>query len=235
VGDTTDTALLEQLIYERLQAKTLEQAKEILEADLDELDAFLSEPKRRNDRLHFVLGFLLIAAEDPAELLKPPKKPELSNERLVMDLPPKAKSKVSEEWPCLTVEWQQQRFYAQKCGMGDDIQAKKVLVEFAHPNASAYELFILRGEPALAEMVPPAAREIRRQSVSVNLGQVNGHKYISTGEPPAVWKRVDYLLQIPGAYVRVSIQARVLFDDSKWEPYLTTLRLEKIDTIGAKA
>jgi hypothetical protein len=111
--------------------------------------------------------------------------------------------------------------------MEDEFSRKKVLVEFAHPNASEYERFLLRGEPALAEMVPPIAREFRRQSVSVNLGKVIGHKYISSGETPATWKRVDYQLQIPGCYISASIQSQESFDETEWEPYLATLRYEK--------
>lgn len=232
IGDTTDTTLLEQLIYEQIKERTVEEAKEKIEADLKELEDYLSDAKRRNDRLHFVLGYFLIAAEDPAELLKPPEKPKPKplDERLIMDLPPKTRPKTDEEWPGLSVKWQQERFYAQKCRMDDDYQAKKVRVEFDNPNASAYELFILRGEPGLAEMVPKAAREIRRQSISIDLGEVKGHKYVSTGAAPAAWKRVDFLLQIPGGYVSGSIQASVLFDESKWDPYLKTLRLEKAAT-----
>jgi hypothetical protein len=222
-----DPTLLEELIHEQIKGKTTEEAKEKLNADLEELEKYLSAPRRRNDRLHFVQGYLLIAVENPEQLLKPPEKPKPIEERLLMDLPPKAKSKVAEDSPSLHVKWKGQSFHALRWGMEDEFSRKKVLVEFAHPNASAYELFLLRGEPALAEMVPPVAREIRRQSVSVNLGKVTGHKYVSSGEPPATWKRADYLLQIPGCYVSVSIQAPASFDEFEWDPYLATLRYEK--------
>ena len=227
VGDGTDTTLLEELIYEQIRGRTVAEAKEKLNADLEELNKYLSVPSRRNDRLHFVLGFFLIAVEDPEELLKPPEKPKPIEEWVLMDLPPKAKAKFSGESSALRVKWKGQRFYAHRCYMGDEFSRKKTLVEFANPNASAYELFLLRGEPALAEMVPPAAREIRRQPFGVNLGKVTGHKYISKGEPPVNWKRVDYLLQIPDYYISVSIQASEPFDESEWEPYLATLRFGK--------
>ncbi|HXB59782.1 MAG TPA: hypothetical protein VNU95_09465 [Candidatus Acidoferrales bacterium] len=228
VGDGTDTTLLEELIYEQIHGKTVEEAKEKLSADLEELEKYLSVPVRRNDRLHFVLGYFLIAAEDPAELLKRPEKPKPVEEKLVMDLPPKTKPETSEGWPSLNVEWKEESFYAHKCRMDDDFQAKKVMVEFNNPNATAYEHFILRGEPGMAEMIPKAAREKRRQSISVDLGEVKGHKYVSTGAAPATWQRVDFLLQVPGGYVQGTIQASVLFDESKWDPYLKTLRLEKV-------
>jgi hypothetical protein len=87
-----DPTLLEELIYEQIKGKTVEDAKEKLGADLEELEKYLSAPRRRNDRLHFVQGYLLIAVEDPEQLLKSPEKPKPIEERLLMDLPPKAKS-----------------------------------------------------------------------------------------------------------------------------------------------
>ncbi|HTB83961.1 MAG TPA: hypothetical protein VK742_09935 [Candidatus Sulfotelmatobacter sp.] len=227
VGDGTDTTLLEKLIYEQIKGKTVEAAKEKLAGDLEELEKHLSDPKRRDDRLHFVIGFLLIAAEDPEELLKPPEKPAVIAEWVLMNLPPRARSKFSKESSALHVKWKGQSFYAHRCSMEDDFSRKKVLVEFEHSNVSEYERFLLRGQPALAEMVPPVAREIRRQSVGVNLGEVTGHKYISSGESPATWKRVDYLLKIPECYISISIQAHELFDESEWDPYLATLRFGK--------
>jgi hypothetical protein len=75
-------------------------------------------------------------------------------------------------------------------------------------------------------MIPPSAREIHPRSISVSLGKVIGHKYVSSGKSPATWKIVDYLLQIPGCYVSTSIKAPVPFDESQGDPYLTTLRFE---------
>jgi hypothetical protein len=222
-----DTTLLEELIHEQIRGKTTKEAQEKLNADLEELENYLSTPRRRNDRLHFVIGFLLIAAEKPEELLEPPKKPKPVEERLIMELPPKAKSKVDEYSPSLIVKWKRQNFYAHRCYMEDEFSRKAILVAFAHPNASEYERFILRGEPALAEMVPLVAREIRHQSISINLGEVTGHKYVRIGQPPAEWKRVGYLLQIPGGYVSADIQARYLFDETEWDTYLATLRFSK--------
>jgi len=52
-----DPALLEELIHKQIKGKTVEEAREKLKADLEELEKYLSAPHRRNDRLHFVLGF----------------------------------------------------------------------------------------------------------------------------------------------------------------------------------
>ena len=135
-----DPTLLEELIYEQIKGKTTEEAKEKLNADLEELEKYLSAPRRRNDRLHFVQGYLLIAVEDPEELLKPPEKPKPVEERLIMELPPKAKSKVDEY--SLTVKWKRQRLNALKHNMDDEFSRKLTLTAFAHPNASEYERFL---------------------------------------------------------------------------------------------
>ena len=220
-----DPTFLEELIYEHIKGKTTEEAQEKLSADLEELEKYLSAPRRRNDRLHFVLGYLLTAVEDPQELLKPPEKPKPIEERLVMELPPKAKLKVDEY--SLAVKWNGKRIYVLRSKMDDEFTRKHILAELAHPDASEYERFIFMNEPSLAEMVPPTARQIRRQSVSIDLGKVTGHKYISLGEAPATWKRVDYTLQIPGGHVSAVIQESSLFNEAEWEPYLATLRFEK--------
>jgi hypothetical protein len=156
-----DPTLLEELIHKQIKGKTVEEAKEKLGADLEELEKYLSAPRRRNDRLHFVQGYLLIAVEDPQELLKPPEKPKPIEERLLMELPPKAKLRIDESSSSLSVTWKGQNFYAQRCGMEDRFSRQFTLIKFAHPNASDYERCILMDEPALAEMVPLAAREIR--------------------------------------------------------------------------
>lgn len=220
-----DPTLLEELVYEQIKGKTKEEAKEKLNADLEELEKYLSAPRRRNNRLHFVRGYILIAVEDPQELLKPPEKPKPIKERLVMELPPKAKSKVDEY--SLTVKWNGKRIYVLRSNMDDEFTRKHILAELAHPDASEYERFTLMNEPSLAETVPPTARQIRRQSVSIDFGKVTGHKYISFGEAPATWKRVDYTLQIPGGYVSAVIQESSLFNEAEWDSYLATLRFEK--------
>ena len=226
IDEGTDTTLLCDLVRERIRGITETEAKEKLNADLEELEKFLSS--RRDERLHFVLGLFLIAVEDPEEFVKPPEKPKPIEEWVLMDLPPKAKAKFGEESSALGVKWKGQHFYAHQCNMEDEFSRKKVLVEFAHPNASEFEQLVQKGEGSMAEaLIPPAAREIRRQSVSVNLGKVTGHKYISSGESPATWKRVDYLLKIPDCYISASIQASEPFDESEWDSYLATLRFGK--------
>jgi hypothetical protein len=101
------------------------------------------------------------------------------------------------------------------------------LAEFTHPNASRYEIYVLAGYKSVAEMFPPAVREIRPQSISVNFGKVVGHKYIVVRESPSVQKAISYNLQIPGGYAHISINADFLFDEEEWNLYLATLRYEK--------
>ena len=219
-----DPTLLEELIRKQIKGKTSKEAKEKLNADLEELEKYLAIPSRRNDRLHFVLGYFLIAAEDPEELLKPQGKPE---ERLVMQLPPKAKSKYFEEWS-LIVNWKRQHFCASPLDMTYEFGREFFLAQLAHPKANEYELYKLIGEISLAEMVHPARREIRPPTpINVNLGDVVGHKCVISHEMPFVRKTVSYNLQIPGGYASVSIDAKKLFDESEWESYLATLRYEK--------
>jgi hypothetical protein len=138
----------------------------------------------------------LIAVENPEELLKPPVEVRKREERLVMELPPRAKS-TSNEYE-LSVKWKRQRFYVLKCNMEKDSSRKSYLTEFENP---------------------------RPRAILINLGEVNGHGYITSGDYPIFSKRVDYMLKIPGAYVLVTISAHHLFDESEWNPYLATLRI----------
>ena len=226
-----DPTLLEAVIYEQIKGKTVEEAKEKLGTDLEELGQYLSVPRRRNDRLHFVQGYLLIAVEDPETLLKPPEKSKPIEERLSMELPPKSKSSVDQY--SLTVKWKRQNFYALRLNMDDGFSREFTLAKLANPNASEYELLNLVGQTGAAELVPPSARQIRSQNIKVNLGAVTGHKLVASSDSPVVWKRVGYLLAIPGGYVSVDISASHLFDEADWEYYLATLRFLKPSAVVA--
>ena len=230
VGETTDTTLLEELLRKRIHGMSAKEAQEQLNSDLEELEKYLSVPSRRNDRLHFVVGFLLIAVEKPEEFLKPPEKPKEILERLTMELPSKAKSSVDQY--SLTVKWKRQNFYALRLNMDDDFSREFTLAKLANPNASEYELLNLVEQTGAAELVPPSARQIRPQNIKVNLGVVTGHKLIASSDSPVVWKRVGYLLAIPGGYVSVDISASHLFDEADWESYLATLRFLKPSAVG---
>lgn len=217
IGDTTDTSLLEKLLRDRLRGLRAKDAQEKLNGDLQELEGYLLN--RPTDRLHFVVGFLLIAVEKPEELLKPPVEITKRKERLIMDLPPRAKSRTDEY--SLSVKWKRQDFHALNYNMEDEFTRKWVLIKLAHPNASEYERLKLSG--VSLPNVPPETQQRRSPAISVNLENVSGHKYISFSESPIVWKRADYELKIPGAYVAVTIQASHLFDETEWDPYLATL------------
>lgn len=218
LDEGTDTTLLDELVRERIRENTETEAKEKLSADLEELEKYLST--RLDDKFHFVRGFFLIAVENPMELLKSDKKPE---ERLLMELPPNAKAKYEEEW-ALVIKWKRQLFCGTPLDMSDNWSRELFLAEFNNPNANQYEIFKIAGYPTLAEMFQPEQREMRPPpSIAVSFGKVVGHKQTISHES----KKVSYKLQIPGGYAKVSIYAGFLFDESKWDSYLATLRYEK--------
>jgi hypothetical protein len=225
VDETADTTLLEDLLRKRLRGMGLKKAKDELTSDLNELEIYLSAPRLRNDRLHFVVGFLLIAAEKPEVFLKPPEKPRVILERLTMETPPKAKSSIDEY--SLNIKWKRQNFHALRLNMEDEFSRKRTLVELEHPNASEYELLNLLGFSRLAESMPPSARQIQQpQAIAIRLGNVMGHKRVSLCDAPSYYKRVEYLLKIPGGYVSVFVSAKQPFDESEWDLYLATLRFQ---------
>ncbi|HWC59556.1 MAG TPA: hypothetical protein VHC44_07660 [Verrucomicrobiae bacterium] len=203
VGDTTDTSLLEKLLRDQIQGLTQPEAREKLSGDLKELEEYLSD--RLTDRLHFVVGFLLIAVEKPEELLKPPVEVKKREERLIMNLPPRSKSRIDEY--SLSITWKRQRFYALRYNVKDEFTRKRVLKEL-NPNPRA---------------------------ISITLENVTGYKHIRFSESPIVWKRVDYELIIPGAYVGITIQASHLFDETEWDPYIATLHYAIPSAVGASS
>ena len=211
VGDSTDTTLLVKILRKRIKEMSYEEAKEQLSADLEELENHLSVVHRRDDKLGFIVGFLLIAAEMPDELLKPPVKHKEIEERLAMELPPGAKSSVDQY--SLTVKWKRQRFHVLRLNMADDFTRENTLEKLAQTEPK------LDGKPA----------------VIVQFGKVVGHKSVSSDESLIVWKRVDYLLKIPGGCVRVVLDAHKLFDESEWDSYLATLRFIKPPRSKAKS
>ena len=199
VGESTDTTILEELLRTRIEGLSIAESQRLLTRDLEELESHLG---RRNDRLQFVVGFLLIAAEKPEELLKPPAKPPEITERLTMATPPD--SKVIVDQYSMMIRWKRQTFTALRLNMDDEFGRLHTLEQLAQSKPS------LDGPPA----------------VRVEFGEVAGIKSVSVSaiEHPKPWKRVDYLLQIPDGYVRVTIVANRLFDESTWESCLPTLR-----------
>jgi hypothetical protein len=62
---------------------------------------------------------------------------------------------------------------------------------------------------------------------SVHFGEAHGDKYLYKQTQPAAWKRVQYLLKVPGGTVDILLDANgKKFDESSFESKLHTLRIE---------
>jgi hypothetical protein len=225
VGESTDSTMLEKLLRKRLRGMSSQEATNLLSADLEDLETVYSVGHRRDVRLGFIFGFLFTAATMPENLLKPPPKRKKVVERLTMTLPPGAKLSVDEY--SLAVKWKRQNLCALRHNMDDEFTRGLTMARLAHPNASERELLTLLGETALAKLASPNTPQNEPKAIDVKLGSVTGHKRVASGDSPVVWKRAGYELKIPGGYVSVDIQARHLFNETEWEPFLATLHFTK--------
>lgn len=224
IGDTTDTTCLEELLRKRVAGMSVVSATKRLGSDLTELETYLAPPRSGDERLHFIRGFLLIAAESPEELLNPSDTQKDQPAQLTMELPPKAKLCVDQY--SLTATWRRMRLHASPVNMNDDFTREFTLARLANPNASEYELLTIMGETWAAECIPAPARQVRPNNTEVHFGAAVGHKQVFSRESPVFQKMASYLLAIPNGCVSVGISANHDFDESEWEPYLNTLRFK---------
>ena len=74
--------------------------------------------------------------------------------------------------------------------------------------------------------VGPPGLEVRREVQTVRHGEVSGKKYVYRQFAPAPWKRVEYVLRVPGGFVSAMLDAMGAdFDEAPFEDKLHTVRV----------
>ncbi len=187
---------LMKLLANRLARSSDDEAKDLIQADLAELDMWLASPGNQSDSLQWVRGFFLISGDEVPRLVH---EWEAESDRpireLRMDLPSGAKPKIvkSSTQAGLVFRW----------------NGKIAAIDVANP-----EYF-----DAIRSAVTQPADGLTTTVTQVRFGHVFGTKFIQTG---VTWlgpvKELNYFLEVPGGHVHAS--ASVLskkIDPSKWD------------------
>lgn len=206
LNEDSGSAVLMPLFTKRLRGLSLQEAEEVLTADFEALQKWLSEAAQQDDPLQFVLGFSLVAS--PQELAKHIKeqaeKPPEPRLCLHMELPPGAKPR---RIP------------------GGREDAKIVTLRGLWLAMDALD------EHAVSNFYDASLRNATTEAkceVTLTCGPVTGRKLTITGQD----KEVVYALAVPGGHVFGSLSAvgkkanRLIWEEAPFESCFHTLRVE---------
>jgi hypothetical protein len=200
VHEGTDLSVLRRVVRKRIKGLSKAESHTALGEDAAELEKWLSESGRENERLHFILPILpdavevLLAERQP----EPPERGEVS-----MELPHGAK--VTKENGCWSVKWLRMllSLYPSHC-------------EDMHRSAGQF-----RDDAKTHPMTADNGMTV----ADVRFGNVVGVKSVSKTSSPAL-KRVDYAMEVPGGFVVAVLDSTAGdFDESELEAHFHTLRV----------
>jgi hypothetical protein len=203
INEDTDLTIVREAVRKRVKGLSPEQARAALSHDGAELSRWLSTPEQQNDVLHFLPPFLAMDAADP--LLQEPEASQPERE-VSMSLPKGAK--VSKENGCWSVTW------------------SRMLL-------GLFPADLARMESETARFRDGAKRRPMQDGDGIEIGDVHyssvrGVKRIYRQVWPALGKRVDYALQVPGGAVIATLQSmrgEPDFEESKFEGQFHTLQV----------
>ena len=199
VNEDMDLSPFQRVFLRRIKGLSPDEAKTALQGDLVQLQQWLNQPGQQAERLNFVLGFLLIAAESPERLSEAAS--ESSKFQVEMQFPPEARIKRlhggwKARWRGFTV--------------------------FVLPEEKAcYE----REIEFLREPVQQYAKLISVSVLPVELGNVTGFKKVQV-VPEVGTKDVSYALQVPGGYATGAILKKgIEWEESVFDECLSSIQV----------
>jgi hypothetical protein len=202
INEDMDPSMFAEVLRGRIKGLSLAEGKKALQDDASELQEWLRQPGMDGDRLHFFLGFLLIASEAPEKLSKASVK--APKPRIEMRFPPEAKAReLHGGWKA---RW-------------------RGFTLFVLP--SVEECF--EGEVAMfREPVGQYANLISVSVVPVRFGDVTGFKQVEvTAEVGA--KHVRYALRVPGGYATAAILKKgIEWEEAMFDQWLATIRVVQV-------
>lgn|SRR5208283_2378025 len=208
VNESMDHTLLENVLRMRVKGLTAAEAKVILSEDRIELETWLAGPGRGEDRLGYLVGFLLMSSQFASKLLETPQKPPAAEREVHIDLPAWCKVKkglgyYGTHWE---VEWR--RFLVVLFPVKEDRMVK--LDRDFRDGVARHPLCGSDGTSVQ----------------EVHFGEASGLKCIELSTERGTYKRVQYALNAPGGHVHIIIGPEsVAFDESQFEAYFHTLKV----------
>jgi hypothetical protein len=200
-------ALVENVLRERVRGLTPAEADQLLVDDSDALAEWLQHPGLEDSSAHFVNGFLLGASGSGREFLGEPFVPTLPPQPTVdMEIP--------------------DGFELVDTRGGMQLKAGKVQVLIQAVDTKLIDPRALMGGGNMAAFQSAFPGMPQIDDCDVSFGDVRGTKRVTVADRQVFFKSVAYLLQVPGGWVQILIQATGEdFDETIVESKFSTLRV----------
>jgi hypothetical protein len=201
LNEDFDPSMVEAALAGRIAGLPPALARERLCADAADLQGWLSH-SGQGDRLHFALGFMLVALESPEKLLAAPREGQ-PQEEVHMQFPSEAKAKPHfQGWK---IRWNGFTAWVLPC------------------DRDSYQ----REIRAFQEPVEQYANLIAIEVSPLRVGPVQGVKRVETTAELGA-KHVKYALEVPGGYATAAVMKKGLkWQESHIEQLFATIQVAK--------
>ncbi|MHC4154864.1 MAG: hypothetical protein ACYST6_08090 [Planctomycetota bacterium] len=202
--EDTDKELLLNLLRERIAECDVGTAQGIINSDRETIERYLDRAEVDNPGLYYILGF--IDSPDLARfMLRSADDSEPSYPQVSLQLPEELTANRTQYGHINVTSGELSMSFMPLSRMG-----------FYWSKAQWYA-------PTKGPMVESVCK-----TRPVQFRKVKGRKRTYITSKPVYWKRVEYLLRVPGGFVWVTLDAGGKdFDELTIEPFLHTLRVER--------
>ena len=202
LNEDVDAGLLDQLLRECVEGMSARQAKAKIGSLGKSVEAWLADSDGKNAVAAWLLGYL--AHPDLGRELTSPPQPAEAGPQILFDTP--------EGW---TESREPFRLVLSNAG---------VLANITAVDQFTFEVTSKQNE----HWVSPPHLKATRTTSEVSLESCRGKKYVYVQQGAQNWKRVEYVLTVPGGFavVWIGTESGDDFDESPIEDQLSTLALE---------
>jgi hypothetical protein len=198
LNEDVDASRLESALRKRARGLDDEAADAELNKDRDALERWLKD--KPDHPAHWIRGFLL--SPDLATHLTQPAEPPPRGPEMSFVAP--------DGWKVKAVPFRL------------DLKKGKLIGTIMAIDEFSFNLIQRQQE----HWVAPPGLEARREVLPVRHGDVSGKKYVYRQTAPVPWKRVDYVLSVPGGFVSAMLDALGAdFEEAPFDDKLHTVRL----------
>jgi hypothetical protein len=198
LNEDVDASRLESALRKRVRGLDEDAAAAPLDKDRDALERWLED--KPDHPAHWIRGFLLspdLATHLTHQPKPPPRGPAMS-------------FVAPEGWKVKVVPFRL------------DLKHGKLVGTITAIDELSFGLLERQHEDTVAPPGLKVAREVRE----VRCGEVSGKKFVYRQTVPVPWKRVEYVLSVPGGFVSATLDALGAdFDGSSFDAKLHTLGL----------
>jgi hypothetical protein len=208
LDEMTNTDLLVKLLLKRIDGINDQQADMLLNEDRNLLEQWTKDNPDQAGPAIFIFGFMM---GSDAEAMRDASQAKPSETIIQAQFPKGFKTDRPNDY-CINGQ-----------------KRKIVICVGILPQKSSYEhLKTHHTAPDLKIEVPGCKKEYKKTISTITYGKVRGYKvhYVQTAF--CFWKRVEYLLEVPGGYATVMIDSGGKdFNEMEYEPFLESINIIK--------